>query len=116
MSRNIGIPGVSPPKAKEPCMDENCPFHGMTRIRGRIMKGLVVSKKSQKTVVIRQDYLQFIKKYQRYERRNSKLACHLPECLSGEINVGDMVRIGECRKISKTKAFIVLEKLSSGVA
>ncbi|MFX1315328.1 MAG: 30S ribosomal protein S17 [Promethearchaeota archaeon] len=109
--RNIGIPGVNPPKARE-CNDKNCPFHGTTRIRGKITKGVVVSKKSRNTVVIRQDYVQFIKKYQRYERRNSRLVCHLPECLNQEIEIGDMVRIGESRKISKTKAFIILEKLS----
>jgi small subunit ribosomal protein S17 len=111
--RNIGIPGVVPPKNKE-CNDKDCPFHGSTRIRGKITQGLVVSKKSKNTVVIRQDYVQFIRKYQRYERRNSRLSCHLPECLNDEINVGDMVRVGESRKLSKTKAFIVLEKIGRG--
>jgi small subunit ribosomal protein S17 len=109
--RNIGIPGVNPPKAKE-CNDHNCPFHGNTRIRGKITKGIVVSKKSRNTAIIRQDYVQFVKKYQRYERRNSRLACHLPECLRNEINLGDLVRVGESRKISKTKAFIILEKIT----
>ncbi len=111
--RNIGIPGVSPPKSRE-CNDKDCPFHGSTRIRGKITQGLVVSKKSKNTVVIRQDYVQFIRKYQRYERRNSRLSCHLPECLKNEIYVGDLVRVGESRKLSKTKAFIVLEKIVSG--
>lgn len=110
--RNIGIPGVNPPKNKEPCNDSNCPFHGTTKIRGRILKGVVVNKNSKNTVIIRRDYVQFIKKYQRYERRNVRLACHLPECLDNEINVGDMVRVGESRKLSKTKAFIVLDKIS----
>ncbi|TFG04566.1 MAG: 30S ribosomal protein S17 [Promethearchaeota archaeon] len=114
MSRNIGVPGVNPPKNE--CNDDSCPFHGTTRIRGKITKGVVVSKKSRKTVIIRQDYVQFVKKYQRYERRNARLACHLPECLRTEINIGDLVRVGESRKISKTKAFIVLEKIAGGVA
>ncbi|MFX1338217.1 MAG: 30S ribosomal protein S17 [Promethearchaeota archaeon] len=113
MSRNIGVPGVNPPKIKE-CNDEFCPFHGTTRIRGKITQGIVVSKKSRNTVIIRRDYLQFVKKYQRYERRNSRLPCHLPECLKSEINIGDLVRIGESRKISKTKAFIVLDKVLGG--
>ncbi|TFG25093.1 MAG: 30S ribosomal protein S17 [Promethearchaeota archaeon] len=112
MSRNIGVPGVKPPKTGE-CSDIECPFHGSTRIRGKITKGVVVSKKSKNTVIIRRDYMHFIRKYQRYERRNTRLACHLPECLWHEIEVGDMVRVGESRKISKTKAFIVLEKISS---
>jgi len=113
MSRNIGIPGVNPPKIKE-CSDFFCPFHGSTRIRGKITQGIVVSKKSRNTVIIRRDYLQFVKKYQRYERRNSRLSCHLPECLRSEVNIGDLVRVGESRKISKTKAFIVLDKILGG--
>ena len=113
--RNIGIPGVSPPKVKaEECHDKNCPFHGNTRIRGKITKGVVVSKKSRNTVIIKRDYVQFVKKYQRYERRNSRLACHLPECLRTEINIGDSVRVGESRKISKTIAFIILDKIKTG--
>jgi len=115
MSKNIGIPGVVPPKAKaEDCNDQSCPFHGNTRIRGKITQGVVVSKKSKNTVVIRRDYVQFVRKYQRYERRNTRLACHLPECLKHEIKVGDLVKVGESRKISKTKAFIVLNKISGG--
>jgi small subunit ribosomal protein S17 len=113
MSRNIGVPGVSPPKIKE-CSDIYCPFHGNTRIRGKITQGVVVSKKSRNTVIIRRDYVQFVKKFQRYERRNSRLSCHLPECLRSEVEVGDLVRIGESRKISKTKAFIVLDKITGG--
>ncbi len=114
MSRNIGIPGVNPPKVKsEECRDLSCPFHGFTRIRGKITQGVVVSKNSKNTVIIRRDYVQFIKKYQRYERRNTRLACHLPNCLNHEIGIGDFVKVGESRKISKTKAFIVLDKISS---
>ena len=112
MSRDIGIPGVTPPKAKE-CQDTYCPYHGTTRIRGKITQGIIVSKKSKNTVIIRRDYMQFVKKYQRYERRNTRLACHLPECLWQEIEVGDIVRVGESRKISKTKSFIVLDKIKT---
>jgi len=111
-ARNIGVPGITPPTAKE-CNDQSCPFHGNTRIRGKITQGVVVAKNSRKTVIIRQDYVQFIKKYQRYERRNSRMACHLPECLRNEINIGDRVIVGESRKISKTKSFIVLDKVKT---
>ena len=113
MSKNIGIPGVVPPKVKtEECKDLSCPFHGKIRIRGKITQGIVVSKKSKNTVIIRRDYVQFIKKYQRYERRNTRLACHLTDCLRHDIEIGDLVRVGESRKISKTKAFIILEKIT----
>lgn len=111
--RNIGIPGVNSPRIRE-CDDKFCPFHGTMRIRGKITNGVVVSRTSRNTVIIRQDYLKFVRKYQRYERRNSRFICHLPSCLRNEINIGDLVRIGESRKISKTKAFIVLDKIESG--
>ncbi len=115
MSRNIGIPGVIPPKTKtEECQDQSCPFHGNTRIRGKITQGVVVSKKSKNSVIIKRDYVNFVKKYQRYERRNTRLACHLPECLLHEVEIGDLVKVGESRKISKTKAFIVLGKILEG--
>jgi small subunit ribosomal protein S17 len=116
VSRNIGIPGVVPPKIKaDDCKDQSCPFHGTTRIRGKITQGVIVSKKSKNTVVIRRDYVQFVKKYQRYERRNTRLTCHLPNCLVQEIEIGDLVKVGESRKLSKTKAFIVLNKISGKV-
>jgi small subunit ribosomal protein S17 len=115
MSRNIGIPGVIPPKTKaEECQDQSCPFHGNTRIRGKITQGIIVSKKSKNSVIIRRDYVQFVKKFQRYERRNTRLACHVPECLNHEVDIGDLVKVGESRKISKTKAFIVLGKIAIG--
>ncbi|TXT61367.1 MAG: 30S ribosomal protein S17 [Promethearchaeota archaeon] len=111
MSRNIGIPNVTPPNVKaEDCNDINCPFHGKIRIRGKITKGVVVSKKARNSVIIRFDYVQFVPKYQRYERRNSRLACHLPTCLEDAIELGDRVLVGESRKISKSKAFVVLSK------
>ena len=44
-------------------IDKKCPFTGNVAIRGRILKGIVVSTKMQRTIVIRRDYLQFISKY-----------------------------------------------------
>ena len=44
-------------------IDKKCPFTGNVAIRGRILKGIVVSTKMQRTIVLRRDYLQFISKY-----------------------------------------------------
>ncbi|MEM3412170.1 MAG: 30S ribosomal protein S17 [archaeon] len=93
----------------ESCKDKNCPIHGELRVRGQILEGVVVSNKPKKTVIVERDYLLYVPKYERYERRKSKISAHCPECV--DIKVGDKVRIGECRKISKTKAFVVLEKV-----
>jgi small subunit ribosomal protein S17 len=108
---NIGIPGIKPPEKE--CSDPNCPYHGELKVRGRILSGTIISKKMNRTVVIKRDYAFYVPKYQRYERRNSKLAAHLPDCV--EVNVGDIVRIVECRKISKTVAFVVVDRIKEAL-
>jgi small subunit ribosomal protein S11e len=47
-------------------VDKKCPFTGNVSIRGRILKGLVVSAgKMKNTCVIRRDYLHYVTKYRR---------------------------------------------------
>ena len=77
--------------------------------RGITLEGIVVSAKPKKTVIVRRDYVKYIPKYERYERRHSKIAAHLPDCLKNQVKEGDRVKIAECRKISKTKSFVVIE-------
>jgi small subunit ribosomal protein S17 len=107
--KNIGIPGVKAFPTKQ-CEDRNCPFHGNIRLRGRSLIGKVVSTKMHGTIVFQRDYNFYVKKYQRYERRRSKLSAHVPDCM--DIDVGDIVKVVESRKISKTVNFIVIEKLT----
>jgi small subunit ribosomal protein S17 len=107
--KNIGIPGVKPPEKE--CNDAKCPYHGTLKLRGRILTGKVVSTKMNKTITIQRDYAYYITKYQRYERRNSKLSAHLPGCI--EVSAGDIVKVAECRKLSKTVAFVVVDILKS---
>jgi small subunit ribosomal protein S11e len=45
------------------------PFTGEVSIRGRILTGTVVSTKMTRTIVIRREYLHFVPKYSRYEKR-----------------------------------------------
>jgi len=101
--KNIGIQ-VNPPK--KTCEDPNCPFHGKLRVRGKILEGTVMSLKN-KTIVVRKDYLKFIKKYLRYEKRHSTLHAHCPDCQNPIIN--KKVKIAECRPLSKTVSFVVIE-------
>ncbi|WXG45468.1 MAG: 30S ribosomal protein S17 [Candidatus Atabeyarchaeum deiterrae] len=107
MKENIGL-DVTPPKAK--CDDELCPFHGTLSVRGRVFEGTVVSEKMANTVVIRREYLHYVKKYMRYERRGKHLHAHNPSCIAAE--EGDLVKIAECRPLSKTVSFVVIEKKS----
>jgi len=103
---------VMPPTFKEPkktCNDRNCPFHGDLPTRGRILEGVVASAKMDKTVIVKQDYLRYVPKVMRYERRRSRIPSHDPPCI--DIKEGDRVIVAECRPISKTVSFVVVEKL-----
>ena len=89
------------------CKDENCPIHGKLSTRGFEIIGTVKSTKAKKTATIEKPYLKFIPKYERYERRKTRISAHVPECM--EIKVGDKVKAKECRKLSKTKNFVIIE-------
>jgi small subunit ribosomal protein S17 len=73
------------------------------------MQGKVVSSRAQKTAIIVRDYIHYLPKYQMYERRHSRIAAYNPSCVSAK--EGDVVKIAECRPLSKTKAFVVVEKV-----
>jgi small subunit ribosomal protein S17 len=96
-------------KPKKTCNDRNCPFHGDLSTRGRVLEGVVVSAKMDKTVTVKRDYLHYVPKFKRYERRHSCIACHNPPCINAKEE--NRVKIAECRPISKTVSFVVVEKL-----
>jgi small subunit ribosomal protein S17 len=48
-----------------------------------------------------------VKKYKRYERSKSKVHAFLPDCIA--VNEGQKVKIAECRPLSKTVSFVVVE-------
>jgi len=95
-------------KPRKSCDDEDCPFHGTLSIRGRVLDGAVISAKMDKTVVVRRDYQLYVPKFKRYERRHSHVNAHNPPCLN--VKEGEHVRIAECRPLSKTVSFVVVEK------
>jgi small subunit ribosomal protein S17 len=90
MAKNTGLNVAVPEKE---CNDVNCPFHGTLPVRGQVITGKVVSDKMQGSVVISRDYLHYVKKYKRYEKRSSKIHAHNPSCLG--VKVGDTVKIAE---------------------
>lgn len=104
MARDIGI-DVTPPK--KACADPHCPFHGTLPVRGIVVDGRVASTKMEKSVVVEREFLRYVPKYERYEKRTRRFTAHHPPCI--ELAVGDDVRIMECRPISKTKSFVVIE-------
>ncbi len=108
MSKAIDI-GLVVKNPETECTDRHCVFHGGFKVRGREFIGNVVKTNAQKTAVVEWERLFFIEKYQRYEKRRSRLQVHNPSCLG--IKVGDKVRIVESRPISKTKNFVIVERL-----
>lgn len=87
-------------------IDKKCPFAGEVSIRGRILSGVVVSTKMHRTIIIRREYLHYVPKYNRYEKRHKNLAAHVSPAF--RIQDGDVVTVGQCRPLSKTVRFNVL--------
>jgi small subunit ribosomal protein S17 len=104
--RNIGIKVEKPKKS---CDDIKCPFHGELPVRGKIFIGTVVNDKAPKTVIVRWEYTRYNTKYEIYERRHSRVLAYCPLCIDAK--KGDTVKISECRPLSKTKSFVVIEKV-----
>ena len=103
--------GIEVKKPKKECKDINCPFHGSLKVRGRTFIGNVKSAKAQKSIVVGWERPYYLPKYERYEKRFSKVQAHLPPCI--DVKEGDSVKIMECRPLSKTKHFVVIENESN---
>lgn len=77
------------------------------KTRGRTFKGVVVSSKAQKTVTVEWMRRVYIPKFERYQIKRSKVKAHNPSEMDAK--EGDSVVIRECRPLSKTKKFVVVE-------
>merc|ERR1719391_1585261 len=107
--RNVGLGFKTPREAKDGnYIDKKCPFTGNVHIRGRILSGIVTRMKMQRTIVIRRDYLHYIKKYNRFEKRHRTMSVHLSPCFR-DVKPGDVATVGECRPLSKTVKFNTLK-------
>merc|ERR1711893_189437 len=89
-------------------VDKKCPFSGKVSIRGRILTGTIIKMKMNRTVVLRRDYLHYVKKYNRFEKRHKNISVHMPPCFR-DVSVGDVATVGECRPLSKTVKFNTLK-------
>ena len=101
------VADVEPPS--ETCDDPKCPWHGSIAVRTRTIVGRVVSTRMQKTVTVLVEYLHYVPKFKRYERRRTKIHAHLPPCI--KVSEGDVVKIAETRRIAKTVSHVVLGKV-----
>ncbi len=103
MKKTLGINVEAP---KEKCEDPKCPWHGKLSVRGKVFTGVVRSAKSHKTAIVEWKHIKFIRKYERYERRKSRVTAYNPSCINAK--EGETVTIAECRPLSKTKHFVVV--------
>lgn len=77
----------------------------------RTLQGKVISDKMDKSVTVLLERQVKHPLYKKYIRRSTKLHVHDEK---NECSIGDMVAIRECRPISKTKSWTLVEVLQSG--
>ena len=102
-SKNAGLEMKAP---EATCNDVKCPYHGSLKLRGRSMNGRVIKKDTHHTATVEFPWTHYIPKYERFEKKRTRIRCHNPACINA--GVGDQVTIVECRKLSKTKGFVVV--------
>jgi small subunit ribosomal protein S17 len=73
----------------------------------RVLTGRVTSDKMDKTITVLVDRRVMHPLYKKFIRRSKKYAAHDEANLC---KIGDMVRIEECRPISKRKTWLVIER------
>eukprot|EP00286_Rhodomonas_abbreviata_P012647 CAMPEP_0181324652 /NCGR_PEP_ID=MMETSP1101-20121128/20480_1 /TAXON_ID=46948 /ORGANISM="Rhodomonas abbreviata, Strain Caron Lab Isolate" /LENGTH=166 /DNA_ID=CAMNT_0023432855 /DNA_START=17 /DNA_END=517 /DNA_ORIENTATION=- len=107
--KNIGLGFKTPTEAIEGAyIDKKCPFTGNVSIRGRILKGMVVSHKMKRTIVVRRDYLKYVSKYRRFCKKHTNMSVHCSPAFQN-VSEGDVVTMGQCRPLAKTVRFNVIE-------
>jgi small subunit ribosomal protein S17 len=78
----------------------------------RILQGLVVSDKGDKTVIVRVDRRVTHPVYKKIITRSKKFMAHDEDNL---YRTGDTVRIEESRPLSKRKRWVAIERTAEGV-
>ncbi len=106
MTRNIGLP-VKDSKKKIEENENNNPFNGSLSIRGKLFEGTVINAKAKGTVVIQKESPIYFKKFKRYGRSKNKIHAHVPSNIN--VQEGDHVIAAECRPISKSVSFVIIE-------
>ena len=92
-----GQPPAAPPPAKE---------HGPGR--PKVRQGIVKSAKADKTIVVRVDVTRRHRMYKKIIRESTTLHAHDE---TNDANEGDLVRVVECRPMSRTKRWRLTDVL-----
>jgi small subunit ribosomal protein S17 len=90
------------PASAEPLTHEHGP--GKPKVR----QGIVISDKADKTIVVRIDVARRHRRYQKILRTSTTLHVHDER---NDAHAGDTVRVQECRPMSRTKRWRLLEVL-----
>jgi small subunit ribosomal protein S17 len=77
----------------------------------RILQGVVVSDKADKTVVVLVERRFTHPVMKKTVRRTKKYHAH---DVGNVAKIGDVVRIQECRPVSKTKSWALLDRVAPG--
>ena len=94
-------------RAAQPAQEpDHAPEHGPGR--AKVRTGLVVSDKADKTIVVRIDYQRRHKRYRKILRSSVTLHAHDER---NDANAGDTVRVQECRPMSRTKRWRLVDVL-----
>ncbi len=78
----------------------------------RVLTGRVTSDKTDKTITVLVERRVMHPLYKKFIRRSKKYAAHDDANLCKE---GDVVQIEECRPISKSKSWVVIERNGASV-
>lgn len=80
---------------------------GNLSLRGRTFEGFVI-KKFPKRVVIEFQRTVFVKKYERFYKKKTRIHSRLLDSMEADVNVGDYVEVQECRPLSKLIHSVVI--------
>ena len=80
--------------------------------RGKTFEGRII-RKFPKRIVIEFERMNYIRKYERYAKSRTRIHARVPEEFEDKIKVGDLVKIQECRPLSKIIHFVVIEKIKN---
>lgn len=104
MTADIGLKVKAPERQ---CTDAHCPFHGRMSIRGKLFDGRVTGNKAKQTITLQKEAPVYFNKFKRYARSKNTIHAHVPECI--DVESGDHVLTAECRPISKSVSYVVVE-------
>jgi len=91
-------------KAQPAPEPDHAPEHGPGR--AKVRQGIVVSDKADKTITVRIDVVRRHKRYHKIMRTSIKLHAHDE---SNDAGTGDTVRVQECRPMSRSKRWRLIE-------